>query len=124
MIQDNIVKSEVGEMCCGTSNAADWKNGRQKVRNQHSHEYWKTGVYKDIDTSSCGFAAEPRPVWLSTLTGEHTWSTTGGNSYARESANGFRTEVMGWKEDATTVNANKASNWKWRVQWCGFGVKK
>lgn len=124
MIQDNIVKSEVGEMCCGTSNAADWENGRQIVRNRHSHEYWKSGVYKDIDTSSCGFAAEPRPVWLATLTGEHTWSTTGGNSYSRESANGFRTEVMGWKEDATTVNANKASNWKWRVQWCGFGVKK
>lgn len=124
MIEDNVVKSQAGEMCCGTSEAGGWKAGSSVVSDRWARSYTKAGIYKRIDTSSCGFAAEPRPVYLTTLSGEHTWSVSGGTSYTGSDETGFTTELMGWKEDAATLTTSKASNWQWQVQWCGFGVKK
>lgn len=122
LIEETKVVSQGGRMCCGISESGGWTDATAQVRDRWARVYDKQGVWRKVDTSSCKFGNSPRVVWLTQLIGMHTFATTGGNSYIESSEKGFTTQVLGYKEDSTTVTAQKAANWQWQVQWCGFGV--
>lgn len=75
-----------------------------------------TGVYLDVDTSSCSFTTTPK--YTTSLGGSSShWATTGATSIYVPKPNGFRVYVR-WANGANLTPA-QANNLKWHINWLG-----
>lgn len=124
MIQEDKVASQTGSVCCGMTPTGGWESQTYSTRDWWGKFYSKSGVQRRVDTSSCGFRAYPRPVWIVSIKGQYVWSLSGTGAYSEGSNKGFLMQVQGWREDAVSANAGHAEQWGWQIQWCGFGVKE
>ena len=87
-------------MCAGETTASGWSY------------YSSSGIYRDVDMSSCGFTSTP--VVSSSLSGSSShWTSTGGAELYSITPSGFRTYV------ASTITASQAgsSTYNWHVNW-------
>lgn len=123
LFEGGNLKTQTGEICCGETAPGGWTDKTASVYTDWRATASHSAVEQRVDTSSCGFKAGTNPVWLTTLKGRYVWAVSGSSSYAAATHNGFTSQMMGFKEDATTVTARKAQDWGWQIQWCGFGQR-
>jgi len=104
---DDIIQlSSAGESACGdrTDDETNWQ------------DYVPNGIYVDVDTSKCGFAATPN--YFTSLGGSSLhWRTTGSGEVYRPTSTGFRIYI----HRADGLNAAKAKELKWYINWIGTG---
>ena len=81
-------------------------------------QYGSSGIYVDVDTSSCGFDATP--IYLVNMHGNSSnWATTGGSSAYVRSATGFRIYVR--FSDGGPLDPDYANARGWHIQWLAIG---
>ena len=76
-------------------------------------QYFSQGLYLDVNTSACGYAAVPR--YFTSLGGlSHHWTTTGATSIYFPTATGFRVYVFDPRGPVTPADANAD---QWHLNW-------
>jgi len=104
---DDLVElPSAGESACGgqTPETTDWK------------DYVPNGIFVDVDTSKCGFAATPN--YFTSLGGHgHQWRSTGSAEVYSATPTGFRIYI----HREAGLDAAKAKTWKWHINWIGAG---
>jgi len=88
-----------GVSCAGETGSSNWTR------------YNKYGVYVDVDTSSCGFSSTP--VYVTSISGQNLWQTTGSSEPYHENSTYFRIYI---RQDSGITPAD-ASGWSWSVNW-------
>ena len=98
--------SQGESVCCGVS-TVDW------------HNYYNSGSFLDIDTSSCRF--DNTPLYFTSIIGNaYIHNVMGASSIYDPSANHFRVYLSD-EINHRTPDSGVANAFRFRIKWCGAG---
>jgi hypothetical protein len=121
-IQDNGSCVAPAAVCTGSATVVGQGNqsicGR-RVNGPH-FDAWtvfgSTGLYADIDTSSCSFT-EAQPKYVSSIAGDHAhWDMVGSNNIYQATATGFRVYIFHPSVRGAYLQYI-AKRYRWRISW-------
>jgi hypothetical protein len=92
-------------------------SGHTTVGSTRWSQFYKDGLYVDVDTSKCAFSTAPK--YVSSIGGvTNHWHTTGSSEIYQPTASGFRIYI----HNPVPITASVANSRKWHINWIAEGV--